>query len=121
MPSKQRPAKSQNEMRKKEKLGIKLLHKGMRAVDVAKDKRIDVHPTTVQRWAKKHDIELTYPYNRHSSREDLVNKKEIIRLRKMKNGRGRPLFTRVEIAGICECSESYVKQVIAKAKEDGLL
>jgi len=116
-----RPATARDEMRKKEKLGIKMLRKGMRAADVARDKRIDVHPTTVQRWAKKHDIELTYPYNRHSGREDLVNKSEIVRLRKMKNSRGRPLFTRIEIAGLCECSESYVKQVIAKAKEDGLL
>lgn len=108
-------------MREKEKLALKLLRKGKLAADVARDTRIDVHPTTVQRWAKKHDIDLTYPYNRHEGRDDLVDVKEIIRLRKKKGIKGRPLFTRAEIAGLCQCSESYVKQVIAKAKKEGKL
>jgi transposase len=123
MPAK-RVTVSRAEMRKKEKLGIRLLKKGMRAKAVAQDERIQVHPSTVQRWARKHDIVLTYPYNRHKDRGDLVDVKEIVRLRKKKSkiaGKWKPIFTLSEIAGLCSCSRSYVKQVVAKAKEEGKL
>lgn len=115
---------SREEMRKKEKLALRLLRKNMRAADVARDERIDVHPTTVQRWAKKAGIELTYPYNRHESRDDLVDKKEILRLRKramIVDGKRKPLFTLEEIAGLCNCSRSYVKRVCAQARKEGKL
>jgi len=113
-------AVSRTEMRKKEKLGIRLLKRGMRAKDIAGDDRIKVHPSTVQRWARKHDIVLIFPYNRHKDREDLVDVKEILRLRKKTariGGKVKPLFTYEEIAGLCRCSRSYVKQVVAKAKK----
>ncbi len=115
---------SRTEMRKKEKLGIRLLERGMRAKEVAQDKRIDVHPSTVQRWARKHEIVLTFPYNRHKDREDLVDVKEIIRLRKKTariGGKVKPLFTLAEIAGLCRCSRSSVKQIVAIATKDGKL
>lgn len=108
-------------MRKKEELAVKLLEKGKRAVEVARDKRINVHPTTVQRWAKKNHIELTFPYNRHEDRVTLVDTNEIIRLRKKKGIGKRPLFTTLEIAGLCQCSESYVKRVLTKARREGKL
>jgi len=112
---------SREEMRKKEALGVRLLKRGVRAKAVAQDKRIQVHPSTVQRWARKHDIVLTYPYNRHKDREDLVDVKEILRLRKKTakiGGKLKPLFTLDEIAGLCDCSRSYVKQVVSKAKKE---
>ena len=100
---------------------IKLLKKGHTAAYAAE--KAGVHPTTVQRWAKKHGIGLSYPYNRHESREDLVDVKEIVRLRKRKKKRGsdKPMFTLAEIAEMCGCSRSYVKQVLAKAREEGRL
>lgn len=104
-----------------EALVIKLLKKGHPAAYAAE--RAGVHPTTAQRWAKKHGIELTYPYNRHEDRDDLVDVKEIVRLRKRKASRKnpKPLFTLQEIADMCGCSRSYVKQVLAKAREEGRL
>jgi len=100
---------------------IKLLQEGHSAVYAAE--RAGVHPTTVQRWAKKHGLGLKYPYNRHADREDLVDVKEIIRLRKRKASRKdkKSLFTLAEIAEMCGCSRSYVKQVLAKAREEGRL
>jgi transposase len=112
---------SREEMRRKEKLAIQLLKKGKRVSEVAQDKRIGVHRTTVQRWAKKNGIELEFPYDRHAKRDDLVDVKEIIRLRKKKNSKGRYVFTRAEIAGLCKCSEGYVKKVLTQAKKDGKL
>jgi transposase len=104
-----------------EELVIKLLKKGKSAAYAAE--RAGVHPTTAQRWAKKHEIELSYPFNRHATRDDLVDVKEIIRLRKRKASRksDKPLFTLQEIAELCGCSRSYVKQVLAKAREEGRL
>jgi transposase len=99
---------------------IKLLKKGHTAAYTAEE--VGVHPTTVQRWAKANGIDLTYPYNRHADREDLVDVKEIVRLRKRKApGRDKPLFTLAEIAELCGCSRSYVKQVVARARQEGQL
>lgn len=100
---------------------VKLLKRGESAAYAAQE--TGVHPTTVQRWAKKHGIALTYPYNRHQDRDDLVDTKEILRLHKRKASRKnpKPLFTLAEIAELCGCSRSYVKQVIAKAREEGRL
>lgn len=101
-----------------EALVVKLLKKGHSALAAAEE--AGVHPTTAQRWAKKHGIELAYPFNRHEGRDDLVDVKEIVRLRKRKSS-GKPLFTLQEIADLCGCSRSYVKQVLAKAREEGRL
>lgn len=100
---------------------VKLLIAGESAAYAAE--KAGVHPTTVQRWAKKHGIELAYPYNRHEDRDDLVDVKEIVRLRKRRRpgGKGKGLFTLQEIADMCECSRSYVKQVLSKAREEGRL
>lgn len=100
---------------------MRLLKKGHSAAFAAT--RTGVHPTTVQRWAKKHGIQLAYPYNRHEDRDDLVDVKEIVRLRKRKapSRKGKGLFTLQEIADMCGCSKSYVKQVVAKAREEGRL
>lgn len=103
-----------------EKAAVRLLRKGHTAARVAQHKDVNVHPTTVQRWAAKHGIELKYPYNRHVGREDLVSISEILRLRKRRNA-GKPLFTLAEIAELCDCSRSYVKQVCAKARKEGRL
>jgi MarR-like DNA-binding transcriptional regulator SgrR of sgrS sRNA len=37
------------------------------------------------------------------------------------DGKRKPVFTLAEIAELCECSRSYVKQVVAKAREEGKL
>jgi len=111
------PAKSNPE---KERAAIPLLKKGHTAVYVGAHKNVGVHPTTVQRWARKHGIELKYPHNRHDERVDLVNTAEILRLRKRKHG-GKPLFTYEEIAGLCDCSRSYVSKVLTTAREEGKL
>lgn len=100
----------------KEELGVQLLRNGFCTADVAKDKRIGVHPSTVRRWAKKHDIELAFPHNRHQRRVDLIDIGKILRLRKRKTG-GKYLFTRKEIAALCGCSESYVIKIVAKANK----
>jgi len=105
---------------KQEKAAVRLLRKGHTAADVARHESVRVHPTTVQRWAEKHGIELQYPYNRHATREDLVDKDEIVRLRRRRNG-ARYLFTVQEIAEMMECSYSYVKQVCAAARREGRL
>lgn len=105
---------------KQEKAAIRLLKKGYTAADAARHKSVQVHPTTVQRWAEKHGIELQYPYNRHVSRTDLVDKEEIIRLRRRRSA-GRYLFTVQEIAEMVACSYSYVKQVLAAARSEGRL
>jgi len=103
-----------------EKAAVRLLRKGHTAASVAQHKSVQVHPTTVQRWATKHGIQLKYPYNRHAGRDDLVSISEILRLRKRRNA-GKPLFTLAEIADLCDCSRSYVKQVCAKARAEGQL
>lgn len=95
---------------------MELLKAGYTAADAARHRSVKVHPTTVQRWARKHGIELQYPYNRHEDREDLVDVAEIVRLRR-RRFQGKPLFTLQEIADMCECSRSYVKQVCARARE----
>jgi transposase len=104
-----------------EALVIKLLKQKKSAAYAAE--RAGVHPTTAQRWAKKHGIKLSYPYNRHAARDDLVDVKEIVRLRKLKVSpkNEKPLFTLQEIADLCGCSRSYVKQVLAKARKEGRL
>lgn len=122
MPTKHPTITLREVMRKKEELAVELLEKGeLTAKQVANDRRINVHPTTVQRWAKKNHIELRFPYNRHEDRLNLVDVSEIIRLRKKKGIGKRPLFTYLEIAGLCQCSESYVKKVIIQAKKEGKL
>ena len=105
---------------RQEKAAVRLLKKGHKAAHVARHKDVRVHSTTVQRWAEKHGIELSYPYNRHADRDDLVDKEEIVRLRRRRNGGGF-LFTIQEIADMMECSYSYVKQVCAAAREEGRL
>lgn len=99
---------------------MRLLKKGHTAAYVAHHKDVQAHPTTVQRWAKKHGIELEYPYNRHQNRDDLVDVQEILRLRRRQTA-GKPLFTLAEIADLCDCSRSYVKKVCAKARREGQL
>ena len=74
----------------------------------------------MRRWAAKHGIKLEYPYNRHQNRDDLVDVGEILRLRKRLSS-GKPLFTLQEIAELCDCSHSYVKQVCAVARAEGTL
>jgi len=108
------------EFEAKERAAVKLLLEGHSAAHVARQRSVSVHPTTVQRWAAKHGIKLAYPYNRHETRDDLVDVDEIIRLRKRQLN-GAPLFTQQEIADMCDCSRSYVKQVCAKARKDGRL
>ena len=103
---------------KQEQAAVRLLKKGHTAAYVADQKDVGVHRTTVQRWARKHGIELTYPHNRHDERVDLVNTDEILRLRKRCIG-GKPLFTYEEIAGLCDCSRSYVSKVLVKARKEG--
>lgn len=107
----------------KEEFGIQLLKSGMRSCDVARHARIAVDPSTVSRWAKKHGFSLPR-YNRHKDRVDLLDHKEVIRLRKQKVGkrdRRRPAFTLQEIADLCGCSLSYVKKIVSKAKKSGKL
>lgn len=100
----------------KEDLAIELLLGGKSATEVARDGRIDVHRSTVSRWAKKRGIELP-PYNRHVFRDDLVDTSEIVRLRR-REMEGRPMFTHQDIAGVVGCSTSYVKKVLAKSRKD---
>lgn len=95
-------------------VAISLIKEGTTAADIAK--RVGVHPSTVQRWVKKAGYRLEYPYNRHKERTDLVDKDEILRLRAREH-EGKPLFTLNEIAEMCDCSVSYVKKVLAQAKE----
>jgi transposase len=97
---------------------IKIMKRGHTAAYAAE--KVGVHPTTVQRWAKKAGLELEYPYNRHQSRDDLVDTDEIVRLRKRVED-GKPVFTLAEIAEMVGCSRSYVKQVVARAREEGSL
>jgi transposase len=103
-----------------ERAAVRLLKKGHTAVYAARHKDVQVHPSTVQRWAKKHGIELVFPHNRHEGREDLVDTAEIIRLRRRRNGR-KPMFTMAVIAELCSCSQSYVKKVCAGARREGKL
>jgi hypothetical protein len=107
-------------MAKKEERAVALLREKHTAADVARHRSVRVHPTTVQRWARKHGIVLKYPYNRHQGRTDLVDVGEILRLCKRRIN-GKPLFTLAEIAELCECSRSYVKLVCAKARKEGKL
>lgn len=107
-------------MAQKEERAVALLRKGISAVQVAQDRRIQVHPTTVQRWAHKHGIVLEFPFNRHQGRKDLVDVGEILRLRR-RSVNGKFLFTIPEIAKLCQCSPSYVKQVCTKARKEGKL
>ena len=107
-----------NRKEAEEKAAIRLLKKGHTAAYAAAHEDVQVHPTTVQRWAKKHGIELAFPFNRHGDREDLVDVKEILRLRKRRH-QGKPLFTYEEIAGLCNCSRSYVSKVLAEARKNG--
>lgn len=104
----------------REEVAVRLLKKGHTATYVARHKDVQAHPTTVRRWATKHGIKLEYPYNRHQGREDLVDVAEILRLRRRKND-GTPVFTLLEIAELCGCSRSYVKQVCTKARTEGKL
>jgi DNA-binding CsgD family transcriptional regulator len=111
----------------KEDRAIQWLIKGKRASWTAN--QLGVHPTTVQRWAAKHGIKLEYPYIRAQDRTDLIDKKEILRLRKLRmvytSERGRPvdrhMFAYPEIAEMMGCSASYVKQVCMEARQNGLL
>ena len=77
-----------------------------------------VNPTTVQRWAEGEGIKLEYPYNAHQNRTDLVDKQSIIDL-SAEMFDGKPLFTRSEVARMCQCSESYVK-IVRRQKKDGV-
>ena len=107
-----------NRKSKEEERAIRWLRKNKTAAYAAK--KVGVHPTTVQRWALKHGIELSYPYNRHEGRTDLVDTDEIIEL----SGRwedGTYLFTQAEIAEMMGCSISYIKKVRARARAEGLL
>jgi hypothetical protein len=107
-------------MAKKEERAVALLRQKHTAASVANHRSVQVHPTTVQRWARKHGILLTYPYNRHEGRKDLVDVDEILRLRRRQID-GKCIFTLGDIADLCECSLSYVKQVCAKARREGKL
>jgi len=114
---------SREDMRQKEKLAMRMLKRGKTAAAVARDERIQVHPTTIQRWARKNGISLA-PYNRHEQRDDLVDKGKVLRLRKqfsVVNGKRKPSFTLKEVAGLCGCSPSYVKKVCARARKEGKL
>jgi transposase len=104
---------------KEEARAIRWLRKGKTAAWAAK--RVEVHPTTVQRWAKKHGIELEFPYNRNQDRTDLVDNDYIIRLSAERFDDGKRMFTQREIAELAKCSESWVKKVRARARADGLL
>ena len=106
-----------NRKAREEERAIRWLRKGKRANWAAA--KVGVHPSTVQKWAAKHGIELEYPYDSSQNRDDLISKKEILRLSRLTHA-GKTLFTRREVAEIMECSESYVKQVRRQAK-DGLL
>jgi transposase len=102
---------------KERKQAVKWLLKGKTAKWCAD--KVGVHPTTVQRWAHEEGIELEYPYNAHQNRTDLVDKHLILELSD-EMFEGKPLYTRKEVAEICECSESYVK-IIRRKRKDGLL
>jgi len=108
-----------NRKPKQERRAVAILRRGRTAAHAARE--VGVHPTTVQRWAQKHEIELQYPFNPHVLRDDLVDTREIVRLRRKRRGDGRPLFTYPEIADLVGCSSSYVKQVCARARADGTL
>lgn len=99
---------------------LRLLRAGHTAAYAAAHPSVRVHPTTVQRWAEKHGIKLEFPFNRHQVRDDLVDVREILRLRRRKHA-GKPLFTLQEIGDLCGCSASYVKQVCARARREGKL
>lgn len=100
---------------------LDLLREGQTAASVAE--MAGVHRTTVQRWAKQEGIVLVYPFNRHAGRDDLIDVEKIVKLRRRKSAynKGRPLFTLQDIAEMCGCSRSYVKQVVAKARAEGRL
>ncbi len=99
------------------KAAFRLLRQGCTAASASRHKDVQVRPATVRRWAAVEGIQLHYPYNRHQARTDLVDTAEIVRLRKRRLG-NRAFFTIKEIAAMCECSQSYVKQIVATARRE---
>ncbi len=71
-------------------------------------KKIGVHPVTVVKWAHKNGHEVAYPYNRPAR----IDHKEVLDLRKKRNGRGGPLFSHRELAEILECSKSAITKIL---------
>jgi uncharacterized protein YjcR len=70
---------------------------------------LDVHPTTVQRWAQKFGFKLKHPHNGSGN----VSVELIQSLSSKTLASGKKMFTRKEIAEMVGCSEATVKKVRA--------
>ncbi len=87
---------------------LKALRSGKSAKEVAE--KYGVASSSMSRLAKRHGIDLAYPYNGAGVP---VDKDEIVKMRKRKSRvTGRAKWTHSDIADVMGCSRNYVSTVL---------